>query len=974
MQSSIASVCLLVILAIGMALGLDRIICADFDARLHIAAQNIPQVLPPDFPDRAVTRDAISLEEELRLRALLGAVAKSTHITNLYTLFEHEGSLHFTSLSAHDESLPQKRGYFTQYNNAPPKLREALASMQPNNFVHKDKGTTYRVAVEPIVSPEGHHYLACADVEQGLITAQLDTYQTAAVILLVLTLLTTTPGLMSAYRANKAYRAYSRRMHRLVDSAQDGILCLDSQGRIVYVNPAALWLLGGYKLEELLGEDLHEALHHTLPDGSPHAREDCALCRARKNDEPIDCDCYFWRKDGTGIHAVASLARILDADAAFTWLIFFKDMTESQNMRALTQAVYQSTADAHVVWQDDTRLVECSPSALTLFKVETAQELAEGLLNERLFPTCQPDGTSSHIAQAELLRRFSASGFDRDEWLYIDGEGKPLPCENTFIRISYNGRPARFCCIRDLRAIKRTEDNLRKEREQLRSIFDKSPVGIGIFFQDMQHLPFANQSLHELIDINTHGSLTGAFVSDADMSAIREALAASKGYLSDYPLQLYTPRKIPRDYLFTCTPIYYEGQDCFLGWLVDITKMREAELALIAAKDAAEDATRAKSDFLARMSHEIRTPMNGIIGMTYLALLQDPAAKLRDYLHKIQISATNLLGIINDILDFSKIEAGKMDVECLPFALYDQLVSIQDVLLERVQHKGLSLVVHMDPRTPHVVMGDPLRLRQVLLNLLSNAVKFTERGEIRMSVAPRDITTESVELLFTVKDNGIGMTPNQLTTIFESFSQADGSITRTYGGTGLGLAITKALVELMGGTIWVESEFGSGSTFSFCLPMRPGEESVTAPQAPSLVLAQQHDAEQVRILLAEDNEINQEIALEFLTLLGFSTDVAANGREAVEAARDKEYDLILMDIQMPEMDGFEATRQIRASGKANAKSIPIIAMTANAMESDKEKSRLAGMNDHISKPIDPELLHTTLYRWLRADTPNNVNG
>jgi CheY-like chemotaxis protein len=261
------------------------------------------------------------------------------------------------------------------------------------------------------------------------------------------------------------------------------------------------------------------------------------------------------------------------------------------------------------------------------------------------------------------------------------------------------------------------------------------------------------------------------------------------------------------------------------------------------------------------------------------------------------------------------------------------------------------------------MMGDPLRLRQVLLNLLSNAVKFTERGEIRLSVTPRDSAAENCEWLFAVQDSGIGMTPEQLSHIFDSFSQADGSITRTYGGTGLGLAIAKALVELMGGAIWVDSEFGSGSTFSFYLPMQAGEASAPPSQVTEKP-PQASGAQQARILLAEDNEINQEIALEILGLFGFNADLAANGLEAVNAALNKDYDLILMDIQMPEMDGFEATRQIRACVKKRNQCIPIIAMTANAMERDKEKCLHAGMNAHISKPIDPNLLYTTLRHWL----------
>ncbi|MDR0239354.1 MAG: PAS domain-containing protein, partial [Deltaproteobacteria bacterium] len=662
LQSSIAYLCLLVIIIIGMALVLERLVSENFDARLQHAAQNIPKVLPPDFSDRAVTADAVSPEEELRHRAVLGAVAEAASITHLYTLFRHKDILYYTSWGADAKNPQHERRYFTPNEDVSAAFHDALDKMQPFNANYQVGEKTYRVAVNPVVSPGGVRSLACADVEGRIISAQLEDYQLAALIMLILSTLAALPSLWSTFNADKAYRAYSRRMRRLVDSAQDGILCLDMQGRIVYANPAALQLLGGYSLDDLLGLASHDTLNHSQPDGNPNPTDACPMCLARANNEPCQCDCYFWRKDGTGIYVEASLAPIQDADVSFSWLIFFKDITESRNMRALTQAVYQSSADAHVIWQDG-RLVECSPSALSFFKLATAWELETKTNDGQLFPTRQPDGMLSRAAFEEILARFATSSFDRHEWLYVDNEGTPLPCENTFIRILYNGRDARFCCIRDLRHTKRTEDSLRKEREQMRLILDKSPIGIGVFYKDSQQLVFANPSLCALVDIDVGGVLSQIFKHHDDWLALHNALEQHGGYLHDYPLQLYASNRVLRDYLFTCTPISYEGEKGVLCWLVDITKMREAEQALVAAKDAAEEATMAKSDFLARMSHEIRTPMNGIIGMAYLALLQDPPPKLRDYLHKIQISATGLLGIINDILDFSKIEAGKMNVE-----------------------------------------------------------------------------------------------------------------------------------------------------------------------------------------------------------------------------------------------------------------------------------------------------------------------
>jgi len=345
-------------------------------------------------------------------------------------------------------------------------------------------------------------HMISAEVEEGMLSVRLETYLAAAIIILGFSALAAALGLWRACRANKTLRAHSRRMRQLIDSSQEGVICLDGQSLIAYVNPTALRLLGGYALEELQGLPLHDTLHHSLRDGSPHLPEDCALCRARTRGESIQCECHFLRKDGTGIDIEVSLAPVLDADSSFAWLIFFKDITESRNMLAITQAVFQSSVDAHGIWQDG-RLVECSPSAPSFFKVASSQELEEKVLNQTLYPAIQPDGRPSRPALAKILEQFAASGFERYEWLYMDGEGNPLPCENTLIRIVYNGYQARFCYTRDLRPLRRTEDSLRKEREQLRAILDKSPAGIGIFFKRTQQLALANPSLRALITSKT---------------------------------------------------------------------------------------------------------------------------------------------------------------------------------------------------------------------------------------------------------------------------------------------------------------------------------------------------------------------------------------------------------------------------------------------------------------------------------------
>ncbi|WP_308776355.1 response regulator [uncultured Bilophila sp.] len=392
---------------------------------------------------------------------------------------------------------------------------------------------------------------------------------------------------------------------------------------------------------------------------------------------------------------------------------------------------------------------------------------------------------------------------------------------------------------------------------------------------------------------------------------------------------------------------------------------RTAELAarnaeLLKSQQEALEATRAKSEFLATMSHEIRTPMNGIIGLTYLALQRECPAVVADYLSKIDVTAKTLLRIINDILDFSKVESGKMDFEEIPFRLSEVLDNTLQMFAHAVKEKGLSLRLDVGEDVPQSLVGDPTRLGQILLNLVGNATKFTHEGSVTLLVRCVEADQQTVTLGFAVRDTGIGIPADKLPTLFQPFIQADMSVSRRYGGTGLGLAITRVLVQHMGGTIHVRSVTGKGSTFSFTLRFRrPAavlrEAEANAPDNTPVPL------DGLRVLLAEDNDINQIVATEILKMKGIAVDVACNGLEAVDMARSGAYDAILMDIQMPGLDGIEATRRIRAF----LPDIPIIAMTAHTMKGDAERCLEAGMQDHVAKPIDPEALFAALQRIRR---------
>ncbi|MDR0703467.1 MAG: response regulator [Planctomycetaceae bacterium] len=765
--------------------------------------------------------------------------------------------------------------------------------------------------------------------------------------------------------------------------------------------------------------------------------------------------------------------------------------------------IFDAMPHSYFCLNTDGTILDCNTAALQFFGMNRLTGAFHDIKD--ISPEFQPSGQRSEELIAEKITDALREGQIVFDWIHRKSDGELIPAKITLLRLRQNEHYIVAGCIQDLRELRQIQGERDQERVLLRNILNSSPVCFTII-DAKDCVIFITPFTKDFLGINIGDTMNDYFVDQKIGERLKKELERH-GIINWHPVTMKTKNGIIKEMLANMFFIDYYKTKSVMTWLIDVTEIRQAEAELRLARDTAEASVRTKSEFLANMSHEIRTPMNAILGMTNLALRTELTPKQREYIEAAEQSSRLLLRIINDILDFSKIEAGRMIMEYHEFSLNEVIDDLDVLVAESANKKKLALSFELANTLPIRLMGDSVRLRQVLVNLVGNAIKFTNKGSVQVLIDVVEQDALSALLRFSVRDSGIGITPDQMRLLFRPFSQADTSTTRKYGGTGLGLAISKSIVSMMKGEIECESQTGQGTTFTFTarfgLPLELDDFSEIRTDV--LLLGDRHDSLSVirnylellkckvvaqcetqndfktfldadrmgevdfiifdfddlehlglpmykafqekhftkipfvtfsdhsalnrllkerkisdsihriqkpiavsdlfdilmqvtsekkkamieakkkshfhgetrhsttsfilpesirgaKILLAEDNRINQMVATEMLKMEGFQVDVAGNGRIALEMLQNNQYDLVLMDIQMPEMDGLEATKIIRSDPRFDQ--LPILAMTAHAMTGDRELSIEAGMNDHITKPIDQALLFNALVKWI----------
>ncbi len=660
-------------------------------------------------------------------------------------------------------------------------------------------------------------------------------------------------------------------------------------------------------------------------------------------------------------------------------LNFYKEFEEIKDIGDYNKIMLDSSPLGALIFDSNFQLHSCNKALALTFGLNAAQDFIDNFFN--LIPKYQPDGMDSLEKMQKVLTEALEYGEAKSPWTGMNLNGEKIPFEVSISKVKYKDQDMLVTYLTDQRELEENIEKAKLAEDRMRLMFDESPICASLWDSQFNNID-CNKKVVELFELNNQKEYSEKFYElspryqpDGKLSkesAHEQILIALENGFHEFEWhhKKLNGEEIPCKITLIKTYLNYE--EVILAYTIDLreqktmlAEIKKNEKALIHAKEVAEQNAKAKSEFLANMSHEVRTPMNGIIGLlhilndTHLDLLQ------QDYVDKTLFSANELLRILNDILDFSKIEAGKLEMESIEFTINKICMEVQTLFIESVKQKNINFNITQEEFTHIPIIGDPLRVKQVLINLIGNAIKFTSSGYVNLKIDQINKNSENVTYQFTVEDSGMGISQEHIIQLFDPFMQADSSITRKYGGTGLGLPICKLIVEMMNGKIWVESQLGKGSSFFFTIPFEISHKKHSHVINSTSNQEQKEYIKKEHILLVEDNNINQLIAKTLLEKEGYTVDIAQNGQIAISMLEEEKYSAILMDIQMPVMDGLMATKIIRENPKY--KDLPIIAMSAHAANEDRERSLQIGMNEHITKPISPAVLYDTLTKWINKN-------